>query len=569
MNILNFVKLIFLMVFLACHMAKPVVSPLSAPITNTIFYYNETLLTVPMGTSFLLTPLIPLAGTYTYTISPVLPSGIGLNVHTGAISGAAGGLFPLTAYTVKATKDSTNVLTATFLLQITERPPASLDYPAGNILDFIKGSVGNFAATVVGGVPATFAASPLLPSGISVNSATGLISGTPVFPGTSTHILSATNSGGTATNSVIINIADLAPSALNYPGIASPLTLPRNTTMAPLTPNAETLASIITYSINPALPTGMSLDPSTGVISGTPSFGSSMTPFTVTKFNNTGLSQFSFNLAISNAPTALNYPAPMNVTRGIYNDTQNPLPSGGQPTSFSLDSGVLPTGMTLNTTTGAIFGTPTDPVGSFPLTISGTNPDGTISQSFTLNVQDAVVDISYETPKTIYVGPTVSLLPTVSGGVVDSYAITPALPAGLSFNTVTGEISGTFSTVFPLTSFSIGATNSFGTTFFTLQLQGKDSIPTSLGYFLQAPNSDGNYVFFVGVPLSSLTPAPVNGVPTSYYVTPALPSGLSLNATTGVISGTPAVAIIPTDFVFTGINSAGAFSETIKIEIRP
>ena len=54
--------------------------------------------------------------------------------------------------------------------------------------------------------------------------------------------------------------------------------------------------------------------------------------------------------------------------------------------------------------------------------------------------------------------------PTSSGGVVLSYAILPALPAGLTLNPVTGVISGTPSEVTPAASYSVTATNTGGST---------------------------------------------------------------------------------------------------------
>lgn len=45
----------------------------------------------------------------------------------------------------------------------------------------------------------------------------------------------------------------------------------------------------------------------------------------------------------------------------------------------------------------------------------------------------------------------------------------------------------------------------------------------------------------VGAAMGSLSPQ-VSGVVTNYSVSPALPAGLSLNATSGVITGTPLMA---------------------------
>ena len=54
------------------------------------------------------------------------------------------------------------------------------------------------------------------------------------------------------------------------------------------------------------------------------------------------------------------------------------------------------------------------------------------------------------------------VVPTASGGPVASWSITPMLPAGLTFNTSTGEINGTPTAVSPLTTYTITATNAGG-----------------------------------------------------------------------------------------------------------
>ena len=61
-----------------------------------------------------------------------------------------------------------------------------------------------------------------------------------------------------------------------------------------------------------------------------------------------------------------------------------------------------------------------------------------------------------------------------------------------------------------------------------------DSAPTLLSY--NSPN-----VFTKDVAISPLSPSVSGGAVVSYSITPTLPLGLSLNTTTGIISGTPSV----------------------------
>jgi subtilisin family serine protease len=121
-----------------------------------------------------------------------------------------------------------------------------------------------------------------------------------------------------------------------------------------------------------SLPTGLTLTPSTGAISGTPS--------------GTGTSNFTVQVADANSLTAtkpltLTVVAPPTVTTtSLPNGTQNAAYSatlaatgGTLPYTWSITSRTLPAGLTLTASTGAISGT----------------PSGTGTSSFTVQVADA------------------------------------------------------------------------------------------------------------------------------------------------------------------------------------
>jgi gliding motility-associated-like protein len=56
------------------------------------------------------------------------------------------------------------------------------------------------------------------------------------------------------------------------------------------------------------------------------------------------------------------------------------------------------------------------------------------------------------------------MIPTSKGGTIDYYEISPTLPAGLTFNTVTGEITGVCNSLLPTKEFTVTAFNSGGFT---------------------------------------------------------------------------------------------------------
>jgi len=70
----------------------------------------------------------------------------------------------------------------------------------------------------------------------------------------------------------------------------------------------------------------------------------------------------------------------------------------------------------------------------------------------------------------------------------------------------------------------------------------------------------------MGTPVSSLMPT-VTGTVTSYSVSPALPLGLTLNTSSGVISGTPSAVASSADYTVTATNGTGSTTATVTIEV--
>src|SRR5665811_2193658 len=77
----------------------------------------------------------------------------------------------------------------------------------------------------------------------------------------------------------------------------------------------------------------------------------------------------------------------------------------------------------------------------------------------------------YPSPPLLIIGTAITpLTPTVSG-TVTQYAISPALPAGLSLSTITGEISGTPAAPAGKTSYTVTASNGTGSTSAAVSIQ--------------------------------------------------------------------------------------------------
>src|SRR5207302_5080769 len=133
-----------------------------------------------------------------------LPAGLSVNTSTGLISGT-----PTTAGTYTVTISATNAGgTGSHTLTLTINPPTPVIQPPFTA----TGQVGvAFSYTITAtNNPTSYDASGL-PAGLSVNTSTGLISGTPTTAGTYTVTISATNAGGTGTATLTLTINPAKP----------------------------------------------------------------------------------------------------------------------------------------------------------------------------------------------------------------------------------------------------------------------------------------------------------------------------------------------------------------------
>ena len=75
-------------------------------------------------------------------------------------------------------------------------------------------------------------------------------------------------------------------------------------------------------------------------------------------------------------------------------------------------------------------------------------------------------------------------------------------------------------------------------------------------------------IYTKGSTIPPLYPTTSGGVVTNYSVSPSLPAGLGIDATTGAISGTPTVLISATNYTVTAMNAAGSATAIINITVN-
>jgi hypothetical protein len=262
-------------------------------------------------------------------------------------------------------------------------------------------------------------------------------------------------------------------------------------------------------------------------------------------------------VTVSPAIVSLNHQSVVTLT--LYDDLGNRVSTTGQTVVFNYDGGtsVGTFTATIDNADGSYSSTFTGTAAGSPVTIHATiGGDLVTGSSPTLQVQLGIPQsLTYSpNPAVFNVGSTTSITPSNLGGTPTSYAITPAaLPAGLGFNSSTGIISGTPTTVSALQTFSITASNSSGTsTAAILSLTVNPTPPATISYIPASPSYFQNQTVY-------LSPTTTGGTPASFAISPTtLPTGLGFNTSTGVISGTPTATMSTTAFQVTASNAGGA-----------
>jgi hypothetical protein len=172
-------------------------------------------------------------------------------------------------------------------------------------------------------------------------------------------------------------------------------------------------------------------------------------------------------------PTALSYATATAVyTQGTPITAIAPTSSGGAVTSYSV-SPALPAGLNLSATTGIISGTPTAVTAKANYTVMTSNSAGSTTASLSITVNLAApANLSYTPGTTVYTVETTipENVPTSTGGAVNLYSVSPALPAGITLDGATGIISGTPTVVSATANYTVTASNPAGSTTATLTL---------------------------------------------------------------------------------------------------
>lgn len=240
------------------------------------------------------------------------------------------------------------------------------------------------------------------------------------------------------------------------------------------------------------------------------------------------------------APSApdISYATPQSWVKGTAISTLSATNTGGSATSWSVTAGALPSGVSLNATTGDITGTPTA-VGSGTFAVTATNGGGsstapTVTWSVAINAPSLG---AYSGGGAKNIRDAISATVTNSGGTgtFAEFSGDSLATLGLALDAATGAVTGTLS-VTGSKSTVIRCTNVTGHSDATLAFTISDIAPV-ITY---------SRTFFKGIANNLLPTTGAGGtIPgTGAYskVSGSLPTGVSpINANTGALAGTPTV----------------------------
>ena len=290
---------------------------------------------------------------------------------------------------------------------------------------------------------------------------------------------------------------------------------------------------------------GGTVNPSTGVISGRPTFADQRRRYTITATDSSDPPQsatFTIDLSVSQAMTFASASLP---DQTLTVDTA--MTSLNPPTLSNSDGVVrytvspnIPNGLAVSNASGVISGTPTAAQTQTTYTITATDSTSPTPQtdSFTVNIKvnpaTAMAFSATKSDEVLAAGTAANITglgPLNSVGTL-TYSISPTLPTGLSISSTTGAITGTPTAASASTSYTIAATDANGqSASYSFNIEVVKPTVSFSAATSSPTESAGTHNVVV-----SLSPAPAAAITVDYTISGTATAGSDYTTLTGSVS---------------------------------
>ncbi len=508
------------------------------------------------------------SGNYQWSVSQgSLPPGLSLGQSSGTITGTpnAGGSYPFTIMVLDNRSQQTASANYTVgILNISNSSPlpgGTTGTPYSVTFNAADGPNGNYTWSI-----------RVAPPGLNLNSSTGTLSGTPTTSGTFTFTVTVTLTPPPSTASFpslstskafsLTIQAPPPPSSLTISPQSLPFGALNSTYSAQLSANGS---GSYQWSISQgSLPPGLTLGPTTGIISGTASGGGTF-PFVVSVTDTSSQATGSAGYTIGILNISNSSPLPGGTTSGPYTVTFNASDGPPGAATWSITP-AAPPGLQLNA--NVLSGNPSAS-GTFNFNITVTVGGLSVTKAFVLAIGTSL---------TITNPPT---LPAGDVGVTYGYSLAAVGGPSPFFWSVSQGSTPPGMVVFdqtdPTQSTLKNTPTVAGTYTFTVQVQDKSqdiatktfslTINPALAITTATPLPGGTtgtaYAQIIGV---------TGGTPPYTFSLANGPPGVSIDPKTGLLSGTPTAAgpfsavVTVTDFASLGL-FPGSASKTFSLSV--
>lgn len=471
-------------------------------------------------------------GPYTYTLSGLpLPPGLGLEFDTGWIKGSPTQAGDYTGLRVRAT-DATARFVDTSYFSVSVVAPLAAEWEGA------KAAVGTSYAAQVrrtgGRAPFAFSlVSGTLPSGLTLRPDDGGVTGVPTTAGTF---------GG-----LVVRVADADGRIVHTPSFGIEVSNGLTVVGVPTRMATRTIAysspTAVGGGLKPyafrlgagALPAGLSLDGSTGIVSGVPSASGLTEGLRILVTDGTGTTTLSDPFSIEVRDRLVVSTAGMPAYHSVDTDYAGALSASGgaTPYQFAID-GTLPPGLFLDGRSGKVLGKAASAGTYGDLVATATDAEGrsATSPKFSITVSPplaAQASSSYATVDQSFS----SMVETTGGRAPLVFTSRTGLPSGLWLDPATGRISGMPTKLGTTAGIVVDVVDADGRTASTRPFDITVETPASV---VATPQRT---VVVRGVDTSTSAPVVTGGTaPFTYSLKGSLPATLRIDPATGTIGGT-------------------------------